>query len=233
MLVIIIIIILFGFFVGFFLKGLVFKYKEGFTWSDQSVHDFLQFQDTINHNTQFDMEMIQQQASEKELHELLEKGSWPWSQDTENMYMDNVSRNPIINFDPAVSMQIEKTVYNERAIQQLLGWNTKEGQFLLSGSLINDSNGNGTVKCTTNDQGKTSLQKKVLTGYNLWNGYANYEVTDLTNENIPQNVPGFHFIKGPCNPCVALDNDYSCPFQLSTKKEGTKVSEIWKKLWNI
>jgi hypothetical protein len=231
MLVFIGIIIIFT--IGLFLKNSTSIFREGFTWSKQSVHDFLKFQDTINYNTQFNMEMIQQQASEEELHELLEKGSWPWSQETENEYMYNVSRNTMLRIQPAVSMQIEKTVYNERAMQQLLGWNTKEGQFLLNGSLINDSNGNGTIQCTTNEEGKTALQKKVLTGYNTWNGYTNYEVTDLTNENIPQNVPGFQFVKGPCNPCVALDNDYSCPFQIATQKEGNTVSDIWKKLWNI
>jgi hypothetical protein len=202
---------------------------EGFTWSRQTFHDFLKLQNTINPNTQFNMQMIQEQASEEEAIELLKKGSWPWTQETEYEYLNKVSHNKILNVNPVASMQKEKTIYNERAIQQLLAWNTKEGQFLLNGSLVD----NGTIRCTTNDHGNTFLQKKVETGYNDWNGYTNYDITNIKNENIPQEVTGFHFINRPCNPCVALDNDYSCPFQISTKKEGSKISNIWKKLWNI
>lgn len=216
---------------GMGLDGKKNKYIEGFTWSKQTQHDFLDFQDTINYNTQFNMKMIQEQATEEEARELMKTGSWPWSRDTEYAYMNHVAMSPILNIDPAISMKIQKSVYNERAIQQLLGWNTKEGQFLLNGSIID--NGNGTIQCTTNDEGKTTLQKKVLTGYNSWNGYADYKITDLTNETIPQNVPGFQFVGSPCNPCLALDNDYSCPFQIATKKEGNKISDVWKKLWNL
>ena len=53
--------------------------KEGFTWSKQSIDDFLQLQETVNPNTQFDINMIQKQASESELQELLETGRWPWA----------------------------------------------------------------------------------------------------------------------------------------------------------
>ena len=63
MLVFIGIIIIFT--IGLFLKNSTSNFREGFTWSKQSVHDFLKFQDTINYNTQFNMEMIQQQASEE------------------------------------------------------------------------------------------------------------------------------------------------------------------------
>ena len=215
-------------------KNRYFNSKEGFTWSNQTEHDFLKFQDTINHNTQFNMQMIQEQASEEEVRELIKNGSWPWSQETEYAYMNHVAASPMLNIDPAASMITEKTVYNERAMQQLLGWNSKEGQFLLNGSIID--NGNGTIHCTTDEEGNTSLQKKVLKGYNTWNGYADYETTNFSEDKInqiPQNVPGFQFVRSPCNPCVALDNDYSCPFQIATKKEGDTINDVWKKLWNL
>jgi len=205
-------------------------FKEGFTWSKESVREFLNFQKTVNPNTQFNMEMIQQQASEEELKELLNTGTWPWSQDTEYLYMDAVSRNPILNIDPAASMEMEKKVYNENAVKQLLSWNTKEGQFLLNGTLIKEeATGNdGTIRCTKD----SLLEKRVHTGDNVWNGYKNYQRMIIPNEDIPQEVPGFQFIGSPCNPCVALDNDYSCPFQLSLENDRG-VSSIWKKLWSI
>ena len=221
----IILVILFILFIIYVWKG---KKMEGFTWSKQTVHDFLKFQDTVNRNTQFNMEQIQQQASEEEVQELLKTGSWPWSRDTENEYLERVAHNTMLKIDPVSSMKTQKTVYNENAMQQLLSWNTKEGQFLLNGTII--ENNNGTIRCTTNVDGSTTLQKKVLKGYNLWNGYGVY---DIINDVVPSEVPGFQFVKSPCNPCVALDYDYSCPFQINTKKDGNKISSIWKKLWNI
>lgn len=218
-------------FILFILYTFLGKKKEGFTWSNQTVDDFLKFQDTVNRNTQFNMEKVQEQASEAEAQELLKTGSWPWSRDTENEYLDRVSHNTILKIDPVSSMQTQKTVYNENAMKQLLSWNTKEGQFLLNGTVI--ENNNGTIRCTTNDDGATNLQKKILKGYNLWNGYGVYDITNIKNNDIPNEVQGFQFVKSPCNPCVALDNDYSCPFQINTKKDGNKVSHIWKKLWNL
>jgi hypothetical protein len=204
--------------------------KEGFTWSKNSIQDFLTIQKTINPNTQFNIEMLQKQASQEELNNFLNKGYWTWSQDTENIYIDTILRNPIIKVDPLASMNIEQKIYNENAMQQMLSWNTKEGQFLLNGTLVEkDKNGNsGTIRCTKDNL----LEKKIHTGYNLWNGYKNYDVSIIPDEKIPEEVTGFHFISQPCNPCVALENDYSCPFQISLKND-TGVSSIWKKLWNL
>ena len=212
----------------------VFNLKEGFTWSKETVQDFVTFQKTMNPNTQFNLEMLQKQASEEEVDELLETGRWPWSQDTEYMCMDTIARNPIIKVQPGIALETNKKIYNENAMQQLLSWNTKEGQFLLNGSLItndkdNKNKGNtGTIRCTKDNL----LEKKVHIADNVWNGYKEYDVSIIPNGDIPQEVNGFHFIKEPCNPCVALDNDYSCPFQISLEND-TGVSSIWKKLWNI
>ena len=52
-------------------------------------------------------------------------------------------------------------------------------------------------------------------------------------------MPGFSFVKEPCNPCVALHDDYSCPFKLNVKESdvndngGNKVSHFWRKLWSL
>ena len=206
------------------------KMKEGFTWSKETVHDFETFQKTMNPNTQFDLQMLQEQASEEDVHSLLDKGTWTWTPETEFLFMDAVSRNPIIKIDPAASMEFNKKVYNENAAQQLLSWNTKEGQFLLNGSLIkNDKNEDvGTIQCTKDGL----LEKKVHIGNNLWNGYKEFKTNIIPNEKIPEEVNGFHFIGEPCNPCIALDNDYSCPFQISLENDAG-VSSIWRKLWGI
>jgi len=210
------------------------KTKEGFIWSNKSIRDFLTFQNTVNPNTQFNMEMIQTQASEDELSALLCDGYWPWSEKTQTLYINEVSHNPIVKMSPQASMNYARTVYNENATKQMLSWNTKEGQFLLSGVSIYKKDGTktGNVKCEMDEHGKTFMKKTTYQGDNLWNGYKNTKTTNLKNNELPKEIPGFHFIKGPCNPCVALDNDYSCPFELDTKDTGT-VSEVWKSLWSI
>lgn len=206
--------------------------KEGFTWSKQSIQDFLIFQSTVNPNTQFNMEQIQNQASEDELQELLDNGKWPWSQNTKYLYMDGVNRNRILKIDPQDSLNFVRTVYNENAAKKLLSWNTKEGHFLLNGVQIDG----GSIQCGTKglDINDSHMVKKVQKGYNLWNGYRNLEKKVLKDDELEHEIPGFHFIKGPCNPCVALNDDYSCPFQINVVgQDSNHVSSIWKQLWNL
>ncbi len=76
--------------------------------------------------------------------------------------------------------------------------------------------------------------KTVQTGYDLWNGYRNLKKTVLKNDDLPQEISGFHFIKNSCNPCAALNDDYSCPFQINVRgQENNHVSEVWKSLWKL
>ena len=217
------ILIIIIFILSIFLRS--FSFKEGFTWSKQSIHDFLIFQNTVNPHVQFNMQMVQDQASEDELNTLLKTGSWPWTEETKYSYMDQIAHNPIIKTNPAYPMEYDRKIYNEQAAKQLISWNTKEGQFLLNGVKID----NGTIKCNDNSK----MQKTIKTGYNLWNGYENLDITEISNnDSIPNEIQGFQFIKNSCNPCVALNNDYSCPFQLNIKGD-TRTSSIWKSLWNI
>ena len=69
---------------------------------------------------------------------------------------------------------------------------------------------------------------------NLWNGYMNSTVTTVKPEDIPNEMPGFSFVKSPCNPCVALNSlgDFSCPFKLNVKGDDN-ISIPWKQLWNL
>jgi hypothetical protein len=67
---------------------------------------------------------------------------------------------------------------------------------------------------------------------NLWNGYMNSTTTTVKPEDIPKEMPGFSFVKGACNPCVALSGDFSCPFSINDKGNDP-ISEPWKQLWNV
>ena len=79
------------------------------------------------------------------------------------------------------------------------------------------------------------LIKKVYTNMNDWNGYTGETVTTVEPANIPKEMPGFNFVNGPCNPCVALNSpgDFSCPFKLNVKEKGNDISDVWKTLWDV
>jgi hypothetical protein len=229
--------------------------KEGFTWSRDIINEFNKYQETVNlNNNQFNMSVLQEQASEDEAKELLKTGYWPWSEDTKKQYIEAVWQNPIIKFDPEAALDYAMKLYNETAAKRLLAWNTKEGQFLLYGvttgnnNIIGiDSNGKGInvngeinkknmIKCS--DDSNPVLQKTYMNGYNLFNGFKNTSTVDIASRDIPNEVPGFSFVRGECNPCSALNDipDYSCPFKLNVNdgvNGNDQISDVWKELWQI
>lgn len=230
------------------------KSKNGFQnrlntipWSPDLIKRFNIYQTTVNKNAiQFDLDQLQRQASPDEAEHYLKTGYWYWPDDLKNLYIEYVWSSPIIKIDPQYALNYAMSIYNQNAIKELLAWNTKEGHFLLYGGDIGVSDGmpknlNNTIKCSTDTNNNSVLKKKVYTGMNLWNGYMNSTTTVVKPEDIPKEMPGFSFVKGPCNPCVALDSpgDFSCPFKLNIKaklpsvKGDDSISEPWKQLWNL
>jgi hypothetical protein len=220
---------------------------EGFVWSKDTVKKFNEYQDTVNsNNNQFNMRVLQEQASEDEAKELLRTGYWPWSEDTKKQYREGVWQNTMLKFDPDAALDYAMKLYNETAAKKLLSWNTKEGQFLLyglkldngSGNIIGiDSDGNGisdagkiaqksVIKCS--DDPISVLQKTTINGYDLFNGYKNTTTVNID----PNEVPGFSFVRGKCNPCSPFYSDYSCPFKLNVEGNN-EISDVWKELWRL
>lgn len=222
------------------------KTKNGFqnynttSWSPNLIRRFNIYQKTMNKNVnQFDLDQLQRQASPSEVEEYLKTGYWVWPDDLKNLYIEKVWANPIIKIDPQYALNYAMRIYNKNAVRELLAWNTKEGHFLLYGGDLGVSDGmpkniNNTIKCSTDSVDTSHMEKKVYTGMNLWNGYMNSTTTTVKPEDIPKEMPGFSFVKGPCNPCVALNSpgDFSCPFKLNIKGDDS-TSEPWKQLWNL
>jgi hypothetical protein len=213
--------------------------REGFhQWSDDLKNRFLKFQASFNPSFQFDLRIVQQQASPKEAEYLLKHNKWPWTKETETLYRKAVLTTSITSLDPGVATDIAKTIYNEAAVKELLSWNTKEGQFLLMGVTVgngsNDgaiglpANWNNTVRCNAAGQ----MQKNTVIGYDGVNGALVENKEPVKDADLPTVVPGFKFIAGECNPCGALSGDFSCPFSLNVG-DGGDISTIWKKLWGI
>jgi hypothetical protein len=227
-------------------KSLWGLFPEGYpipkttVWPQNIINDFVEFQKVRNPNLRFDLDIIQKQASVEEVQTLLKTGKWPWSPDVVTLYKNAIAQNNIINNEPGASLMIVQSVYNQRAILELLSWNTKEGSFLLNGTIIKHTDGmpaniNNLVRCGKNKEiGKITMQKVVYTGYNGVNGSIVSKVTPIKNADIPNQVTGFKFLKSECNPCSALDDpaDYSCPFSLNVG-DGSEVSEVWQQLWGL
>jgi len=214
---------------------------SGERWSQDLINRFLQFQKTVNDNNyQFDMEMIQQQATPQEAEYLLKNNKWPWSNEIKYLYIENVWKNPMIKINPSVSLEEAMKIYNENAMKQLLAWNTKEGEFIIYGGDIGVTPGmtdRNTIKCTYNNKNnKFQMEKTIYKQYNTWNGYKNIEQKYIDNVDIPKDMPGFEFVRGPCNPCEPLNSpnigNNSCPFTLNVKGDST-ISQIWKDIWGV
>lgn len=213
----------------------LFSSKEGFVWSQSLLRRFNEYQQTVNENNIiYDLQIVQEQASPLEAEELLVTGYWPWSQDTETEYAKKIQSSTIINYDPDVAVQYGKQYYTKRAADQLISWNTKEGEFIIFGGDLGVTEGmpqtvHNTLKCT-----KKGMEKTTYLNYDLWNGYKNIKKELIESKDIPNVMPGFQFIKEPCNPCGPLESPakYNCPFTLNIKGDN-QVSSIWKKLWKI
>jgi len=228
-----------------------FEKREG--WSDETINDFVIFQNTINPQIKFDLDILQTQASEEDAKYLLKNGKWSWNSEVQKLYMDLVSINPYIRNTPEDSLNTAMTIYNQSAILQALRMQTKEGRFLLSGITYGtpkseDTYGydsglvskNDTVIKCYNNNGKNELTKIEYVG-DSGGLTANhiFKKTKLDYNKLEYSVPGFKFINSPCEPCVALNNpaDYSCPFNLNTQPTTQQtthnVSAVWKYLWNF
>lgn len=216
-------------------------HPKSHAWSKDLIDRFMQYQSTVNRNVnQFDMKTVQEQATPEEGEHLLKTSYWPWSDETKYTYLTTLWTNPVVKINPNYALDYAMQIYNETAAKRLIGWNTKEGKFLLRGGDLGVSEGmpdtvkNG-IQCAWDKEGKEPyMEKTVYKGYNLWNGYKNVERTKVKNEDIPKEMKGFQFINQACNPCLALKNppDYSCPFTLNVEGD-TSMSSVWKDFWGL
>ena len=244
--IIILVIILFNTFTNYGKNTDGFQNYYTTKWSPDLIRRFNLYQLTMNDNVnQFNLELLQKQATPEEAEKYLKTGFWPWPDDLKQLYIEQVWSNPMIKIDPHYALNYAMSIYNQNAVRELLAWNTKEGQFLLYGGDLgytNDGmpqihpnqNKHNIIKCSTDSVDTSQMEKKVYNGMNLWNGYMNSTTTVVKPEDIPKEMPGFTFVKGPCNPCSALNfnGDFNCPFRLNVNGDDS-ISEPWKQLWNL
>jgi hypothetical protein len=226
---------------------------EGFistNWSTQTIQNFLNFEQTTNPNLTFDVDVIQQQATEAEVKTLFQTGKWPWNDETKKLYMDAVKSNTMLKVSPAGAMEQAQSIYNQTIIREMLSWSAAEGQFLLRGAYSvatnqNQNNGSGTygidsglitknnnlIRCGIDSNNNVVLQQTENMGNDGITGAHIKKTNKIDYNKLPSLLPGFRFIGSPCDPCSALNSPpkYTCPFSLTSKDP----SPIWKSLWGL
>jgi hypothetical protein len=234
--------------------------KENFqnNISDESIKKFLNIQTTINKQTNFDIEKLKQQVTQTEMNYFLKNGMWPWSQEVRALYRDALLKNVFIRTHPLESIQYARTIYNQNAILELLSLQSKEGTFLVNGVSIHKNknpledlpNGfgsfgyksglitpmNDVIKCNIDPYGNNSKLEKIhYTGKGGIFGEQDNFVTPVNYKKLENEIPGFEFIDGPCNPCKVFDqpSNYSCPFKLNVKDNEKGISPIWEYLFGL
>jgi hypothetical protein len=228
---------------------------ENFQLTDQSIQDFLKIQNTNYPHKNFDMEKIQQQTSQEEMNYFLQNRKWPWSQKVIDLYTEAISNNKLIRSDPLEAIEYARTIYNQQAIMNILSYQTKEGDFLINGLSIHNTNPktnpnpledlpsgygsfgyesglitekNDIIKCNIDPFNNNShLEKTHYTGKGGIFGEQTKKITPLNYNNLEAEIPGFKFIDGPCNPCSIFNNpsDYSCRYQLNIKNHINNNNE--------
>ena len=89
------------------------KTKEGFEnkWSDKLIRKFLNYQDLHNPDYYYDINIIQQQVTPKEVKEYFKTGHWIWSPEIENVYIQMIKRNTGISFNPPSALEKAKMIF--------------------------------------------------------------------------------------------------------------------------
>jgi hypothetical protein len=218
----------------------------------ESIEKFLVIQNTLNRQTNFDIDKLNQQVTQQELDTFLQKGSWPWSSEVQKLYTDALQKNVFIRNYPKMSLQNTQTIYNQNAILEVLSSQTKEGQFLINGISIHDNKPNpledlpsgfgsfgyhsglispmkDVIKCNIDPYGNNShLEKIHYTGKGGILGEQTKTTTALDYNQLETEIPGFTFLNQPCNPCKVFNNpaDYSCAFDLQLKEKNNANTNI-------
>jgi len=214
------------------------KTTESFT--DQSLQDFLLIQNTINREKVFDTDILQTQATQEELNYFNSNGMWPWSNSTIQLYISSTNQNPYIRTYSKDAINYARTIYNEKAILELLSNQTNEGLFKINGVQVEGDKPNlkeqlpdgfgsfpytsGLMDDKRKDIIKCNLDTQQLerTRYNGRGGIFGEQLTEVSPvdyNDLEKIIPGFSFLSEPCNPCASVSNgssisDSKCQFKL-------------------
>ena len=110
---------LFSFFSLFSLKNFNLE-REGFEWSQSEKDEFVIAQHINNPRIIYNLEQLQKYASRDEVDTFLETGLWPWSDKTQQLYVNALEKNPYIRIYKTSGLNQARKIYNESAILFIL-----------------------------------------------------------------------------------------------------------------
>jgi len=243
----------------FFYKNMEAFSNKKHHLTDESIEQYLKIQTTINKNINFDVDKLKHQVTQKEMNYFLTNGQWPWSQEVIDLYTEAINKNVFVRTHPLESIKYARTIYNQKAILEILSLQTKEGNFLIHGVSIHDNKPNpledlpsgfgsfgytsslispkkDIIKCNIDPFGNDSKLERIhFTGKGVIYGEQTKKITQVNYKYLEEEIPGFKFIHKPCNPCKVFNTpaDYSCKFRLTKlSDESPSVSSVWKYLWS-
>jgi hypothetical protein len=208
---------------------------ENNKWSDKTTEDFKKKFKEMNPNatlTPENMQMYQKFASEQETQEYIKNGSWPLNdyikdniklfiknaegiknEDKEKTYNEYVN-SPFFNLPNSLLLFYPVTsglVNNMTKLEDYVG--QPKFMYLSGPGVPLENDGKLNCKCKNyNDQ--TCVPSPFINS------------NEITEENYPsleKNIPGFKFLKKPCNPCTNR-----CPYSY----EGV-LAAPYAKYWGI
>jgi hypothetical protein len=94
--------------------------KEGFTWTQEQIDKFISVQSSGNPQIVYNTKQLQKYASPSEVDNFLKNGFWPWSDATQQLYIQYLLKNPYVRIYKTNGLDSARKVYNESAILYIL-----------------------------------------------------------------------------------------------------------------
>ena len=114
--IVIILIFMIIIYILFFLRK-----REGYI-SQNIEEKFINIQKLINPNIIFDLNEIKKTANKDEFDYFIKNNIWPWSKETEILYINAINKNHYIRTYPLDELIRVKRIYNEKSILNILSW---------------------------------------------------------------------------------------------------------------
>ena len=109
------------------------------SWKPETLYNYLLTQKTNNENVIYDPIILQQNATQEEADYFLKNGYWYWSEKIKREYIDKLNKNTMVRTFPKQSLEIYQKIYPEKTIQEILFFNSPEGEFVIEDTIYNEN----------------------------------------------------------------------------------------------
>jgi hypothetical protein len=198
--------------------------QEGF-WNPSLLSSFQIYSQTQHPTIIYDTDQLQKQASPHEVQTLLQTNLWPWDSSTQSAFLQDIQQDTILSINPDDAMNQFQNIFNNQAMKEQLYWKTPQGQFLLHGKWIPDTQSPDSN--TSNGFGLFAKNSGIDPHFGKkWVGCSPYPqqgLIQLQNNTYPSMSPitppeaGISIHSPPCNICSPLSlssPSFNCTFTI-------------------